>query len=385
MAVASPIPDEPPRISAQRSRSSVIGMGLLGHTVVECVRERPESSRGSTVVRSVRCSRADGCVDPARLLTARMPEFGRFGVFVRVIRPVDGRPRGRLSWTSMNDGTLVLLLLPVIVIELGLMIFALRDLTQPGAPGPRRQQADVGAHHHASSGRSARSSTSPSGARTGERRRRRLSRADQAVRRRDDGVLAVDGLDLDVPAGSVFGLLGPNGAGKTTTLRLLTGLARPTGGRGPIDGVAVDPRRPDGARAAIGVLDQDPRYYGWMTGRELVELAAAAGPRRRRRAGARRRDVLEQVGLADAADRRIGGVLGRDAPAARDRPGARRRAGPAHPRRAGQLARPGGPARPARAHRRPARQRDRHLLDPRPRRRRADLRPGRRSWTAAGS
>ena len=53
------------------------------------------------------------------------------------------------------------------------------------------------------------------------------------------GVLAVDGLDLDVPAGSVFGLLGPNGAGKTTTLRLVTGLARPTAGSVAIDGRPV--------------------------------------------------------------------------------------------------------------------------------------------------
>ena len=96
--------------------------------------------------------------------------------------------------------------------------------------------------------------------------------ADEAVRRGDGGVLAVDGLDLDVPAGSVFGLLGPNGAGKTTTLRLITGLATPTAGAASIDGVEVDPRDP-GARRAVGVLDQDPRYYGWMTGRELVELA----------------------------------------------------------------------------------------------------------------
>ena len=70
-----------------------------------------------------------------------------------------------------------------------------------------------------------------------ERRRRRvrcagdrhLPRADETLRRLG-GVLALDRLDLDVPAGSVFGLLGPNGAGKTTTLRLLTGLARPTAG-----------------------------------------------------------------------------------------------------------------------------------------------------------
>ena len=56
-------------------------------------------------------------------------------------------------------------------------------------------------------------------------------------------MLALDRLDLDVPAGSVFGLLGPNGAGKTTTLRLFTGLARPTGGNVTID---------EGGRSAAG-------------------------------------------------------------------------------------------------------------------------------------
>ena len=66
------------------------------------------------------------------------------------------------------------------------------------------------------------------------------------------GVLAVDRLDLDVPAGSVFGLLGPNGAGKTTTLRLVTGLARPTAGR-------VDDRRATGHGGRIGHPARDRR------------------------------------------------------------------------------------------------------------------------------
>jgi ABC-2 type transport system ATP-binding protein len=121
-------------------------------------------------------------------------------------------------------------------------------------------------------------------------------------------VLALDRLDLDVPAGSVFGLLGPNGAGKTTTLRLVTGLARPTEGMVTIDDRPVGFDRTD-ARG-IGVLDQEPRYYGWMTGRELVEFAARlqglSGAEVRTRAG----EVLERVGLADTARRRIGGYSG---------------------------------------------------------------------------
>ena len=123
------------------------------------------------------------------------------------------------------------------------------------------------------------------------------------------GVLAVDRLDLEVPAGSVFGLLGPNGAGKTTTLRLVTGLARPTGGTVAIDGRPVTS---DGAaaRRAIGVLDQDPRYYGWMTGRELVELAGRLQGMTAHDARARATATLDLVGLADAARRRVGGYSG---------------------------------------------------------------------------
>ncbi|MFL5717713.1 MAG: ATP-binding cassette domain-containing protein [Chloroflexota bacterium] len=122
------------------------------------------------------------------------------------------------------------------------------------------------------------------------------------------GVLAVDALDLDVPAASVFGLLGPNGAGKTTTLRLITGLARPTAGSVEIDGVAVRPE--SASRGAIGVLDQDPRYYGWMSGRELVELAGRLQGLEAGVARDRARETLALVGLADAARRRVGGYSG---------------------------------------------------------------------------
>ena len=61
----------------------------------------------------------------------------------------------------------------------------------------------------------------------------------RGLTKRFGDVLALDGLDLAVPAGSVFGLLGPNGAGKTTTLRLLTGLARPTAGSATVAGLSL--------------------------------------------------------------------------------------------------------------------------------------------------
>jgi ABC-2 type transport system ATP-binding protein len=122
-------------------------------------------------------------------------------------------------------------------------------------------------------------------------------------------VLALDGLDLAVPPGSVFGLLGPNGAGKTTAIRILTGLARPTSGSASVAGIEVGLDAPE-LRRRIGYLDQDPRFYGWMKGRELLELVGRLhgfdGEELRRRVGA----SLERTGLGAAAERRIGGYSG---------------------------------------------------------------------------
>ena len=122
-------------------------------------------------------------------------------------------------------------------------------------------------------------------------------------------VLALDALDLDVPAGSVFGFLGPNGAGKTTTLRLLTGLGHPSAGTAIVAGVPVGRGGLDLA-GRIGYLDQDPRFYGWMTGRELLTFVGRAYGLRGAELRARVDEVLETVGLTEAARRRIGGYSG---------------------------------------------------------------------------
>ena len=113
----------------------------------------------------------------------------------------------------------------------------------------------------------------------------------------------------DVPAGCVFGFLGPNGAGKTTTLRLLTGLARPTEGSATVAGIDAT----TGGRALagrIGALDQDPRYYGWMTGRELLAFVGRLHGLDGLALRSRVDEVLETIGLVDAANRRIGGYSG---------------------------------------------------------------------------
>jgi ABC-2 type transport system ATP-binding protein len=130
----------------------------------------------------------------------------------------------------------------------------------------------------------------------------------QGLVKRYGNVTALDGLELEVPSGSIFGFLGPNGAGKTTTIRLLTGLSWPTAGRAVVAG--FDPSRDGRLRERISHQDQDSRLYAWMTGRELLEvvgrLFGLSGAELRSRVD----EVLELTGLKEVARRRVGGYSG---------------------------------------------------------------------------
>ena len=119
-------------------------------------------------------------------------------------------------------------------------------------------------------------------------------------------VLALDGLNLEVPRQVVFGFLGPNGAGKTTTMKILAGLIAPSAGEARIAGRRVS-REDPAARRSVDYLPEEPAFYGWMTPREYLMfvggLLGLSGPEARRRAD----ELLELVDLRDAARRRIGG------------------------------------------------------------------------------
>ncbi len=131
----------------------------------------------------------------------------------------------------------------------------------------------------------------------------------RGLTKRFGSILALDRLDLAVPRGSIFGLLGPNGAGKTTTIRILAGLARPTAGSASVAGVPVGLGQPE-LRRRLGYLDQDPRFYSWMKGRELLELVGRLHGIRGPELRARVAGMLERTGLTGAAERRIGGYSG---------------------------------------------------------------------------
>lgn len=114
---------------------------------------------------------------------------------------------------------------------------------------------------------------------------------------------AVDHIDLTVRANEVFGLLGPNGCGKSTTLKIALGLLEPTAGQCRVFG---QPAGDLSARRLVGFLPESPYFYRYLSGRELLRYYARLSGLAAREYHGRITAVLEQVGLTEAADRRVG-------------------------------------------------------------------------------
>jgi ABC-2 type transport system ATP-binding protein len=127
--------------------------------------------------------------------------------------------------------------------------------------------------------------------------------------RRFGDLVAVDGIDLEVAEGEVFGFLGPNGAGKSTTVRMLVTLLSPSAGTAEVAGFDVA-REPNEVRRRIGVALQDAAIDPLMTGNELLRLQAIMHGLGGREAQRRCAELLERVGLTAAGDRRVGQYSG---------------------------------------------------------------------------
>ncbi len=126
----------------------------------------------------------------------------------------------------------------------------------------------------------------------------------EGLTKRFGAVVALDGIDFQVPAGSVFGLLGPNGAGKTTAIRILTTILPPDGGRAEVLGHDVV-RDPDGVRYRIGLAGQYAAVDPNLTGRENLRLVGRLAQLSGREAGVRADELLQRFDLTDAADRPV--------------------------------------------------------------------------------
>src|SRR5436305_11120884 len=129
------------------------------------------------------------------------------------------------------------------------------------------------------------------------------------VRQFEGGVRAVDGLDLAVAPGEIYGFLGPNGAGKSTTVHMLTTLLPPTAGRATVAGFDVETQGPE-VRRRIGAALQEAALDNFLTGREHFALQGGLHGLSRAERAARAVELLDRVGLTDAADRKVGGYSG---------------------------------------------------------------------------
>lgn len=120
-----------------------------------------------------------------------------------------------------------------------------------------------------------------------------------------DGFAAVDGLELSVTTGEVFGLLGPNGSGKTTTILMLLGLTEPSAGRVRVLG--LDPaRRPLSVKARVGYLPDQVGFYEELTARENLRYITRLNGLSAEEREARIEESVERIGLSSAIDRPVG-------------------------------------------------------------------------------
>jgi len=132
---------------------------------------------------------------------------------------------------------------------------------------------------------------------------------DGLVREYRKGPRAVDGIDLSVAPGEIYGFLGPNGAGKSTTVHVLTTLLPPTSGTARVGGFDVVKSGPK-VRALIGVALQEAALDPLLTGRDHLRLQATLQGVRKDQRRVRADELLERVGLADAGDRKVSGYSG---------------------------------------------------------------------------
>ena len=131
----------------------------------------------------------------------------------------------------------------------------------------------------------------------------------EGLTKRFGSTVALDGLDLEVPAGAILGVLGPNGAGKTTAVRILTTLSLPDGGSARVAGFDVI-NDASSVQRNIGVTAQDATLDEILTGRQNLVMIGRLSGLRRAEARARASELLERFDLADAADRVLKGYSG---------------------------------------------------------------------------
>jgi ABC-2 type transport system ATP-binding protein len=132
---------------------------------------------------------------------------------------------------------------------------------------------------------------------------------ERLVREFRKGPRAVDGIDLEVAPGEIYGFLGPNGAGKSTTVLVLTTLLPPTSGTARVAGYDVVHQGPE-VRARIGAALQEAALDPFLTGADHMRLQTAMHGLPKAERIARSRELLERVGLTEAADRKVGGYSG---------------------------------------------------------------------------